>query len=475
MNLLKRPTTPLSKLVGFILTLAVSGFVLLIASQQAAMAQPNLASATFFGGAGDQYGYGIAIQGNAIYVDGYYNGPVLRYAVPVLPGATPVWSNTLSGVQFYGVTTTASTVYAVGVGIPPACGAVDGVGDTEGKSVWALYDSATGNFISCQSTNYFPYRGGESLQGAVQTSSFFFAAGTAETCGFGNNSFVLSKFDLNGVLLQAAVEVGETVGQTSCIGDSHASGLALFNGNLYVAGGSKLSGEDGVPRPVLLKYATDLTRQWKARPVDRIGNFTAAAGFSGAIYAVGSIQANGGDFLIEKYDEAGNRIWSQTSGGVGDDELFGVVGIGTRVYAVGFTTSQGSGGQDLVILEIDPATGSTLSTTLYGGALDDAAYGAATDGTDLYVVGASKSFASPAGNLVGQSDGVLLRYTVAVHLQCDINNSGHVNVDDISLIMAARGTLVAPGDPRDVDHDGIVTANDARVCALKCDKPGCAR
>ena len=443
---------------------------------QTTTAQPNLASATFFGGPGDQVARAATVQGSAIYVGGYYNGPLARYALPVLPGAAPVWSRNLSGGFFYGLTSTPTMVYGFGGATPPACGAVDAVGAVEGKSMRALYDSATGNFLGCQSTNYFPYSGGENLFAAVQVSSSIYAAGSAETCGFGNNTFILSRFDLAGALLQTAVESGVTLGQFNCIGDSHASGIASLNGNLYLASGSNLSGEDGVARPVLLKYGTDLVRQWKARPTDRAGNFGAAAAFGGAIYAVGAVTTNGGDFLIEKYDEAGNRIWSRTSGGSGDDGLTGVVGIGSRIYAVGFTTSQGSGGQDIVILEIDPSSGSTLSTTLYGGALDDAANGATTDGTDLYVAGESRSFASPAGNTVGQSDGVLLRFTITNPArQCDINTSGQIDLDDINLIMTARGTRVMIGDPRDVDADGTVTLNDARFCVLKCDKPLCAR
>src|SRR5207249_4464136 len=73
-----------------------------------------------------------------------------------------------------------------------------------------------------------------------------------------------------------------------------------------------------------------------------------------------------------------------------------------------------AGGADAVILEIDPATGVTLSTTLYGGVMDDSANGVAAAGTDLYVVGESRSFATPEGNLVGQNDGILLRYSLAV-------------------------------------------------------------
>src|SRR5207247_10057761 len=117
---------------------------------------------------------------------------------------------------------------------------------------------------------------------------------------------------------------------------------------------------------------------------------------------------------IVKCDGAGNLVWRQGSGGPNTDVLTGVVGIGTRMFAVGYTMSQGAGGADAIILEIDPATGATLSTSLYGGVMDDFAKGVATDGTDLYVVGESRSFATPEGNLVGQNDGILLRYSLAV-------------------------------------------------------------
>lgn len=93
------------------------------------------------------------------------------------------------------------------------------------------------------------------------------------------------------------------------------------------------------------------------------------------------------------------------------DVLTGVVGIDSRVFSVGYTNSEGAGGYDAVILEVDPANGDILSTTLFGGEQDDKANGVATDGTDLYVVGESRSFAE-GGNTVGQNDLMILRYTL---------------------------------------------------------------
>jgi hypothetical protein len=60
-------------------------------------------------------------------------------------------------------------------------------------------------------------------------------------------------------------------------------------------------------------------------------------------------------------------------------------------------------------------------------------------------------------------------------LPCDINRDGKVDVNDIALIFAARGKPAMVGDPRDVDGDGVITANDARACVLRCTKPLCAQ
>jgi uncharacterized repeat protein (TIGR01451 family) len=383
---------------------------LLCMSQHMLLAQPTLANASFFGGPGDQSGRSITIANGTIYV-GTDSGQLVRYPVP-LGSATA--SPAVNGTAILGIAASGSVVYAVGYAVPPACGSTDTVGSVEGKSLLSRYDATSGTLLGCQSTHFFPYTGSEGYGAAVNGAPFIYATGAGETCGFGNNTFLLSKFDLSGALLSTVGEPGLNFSAPTCSGGSSAAGLSLFNGNLYVAGYSKLTSEDGVNRPVLMKYALDFTRQWKQRPTDNQGGvFNAVTGFGGALYAVGYVTVSGRSrFLIEKYDEAGNRLWSKISGGPGDDAFNGAIGIGSRLFAVGSTSSQGAGGTDAAILEIDPATGSTISTTLYGGVQDEVAYAAATDGTDLYVVGASKSFASSAGNQIGQNDAVVLRYVL---------------------------------------------------------------
>ena len=65
-------------------------------------------------------------------------------------------------------------------------------------------------------------------------------------------------------------------------------------------------------------------------------------------------------------------------------------------------------------------------------------------------------------------------FTLAPRARCDINGDGQVDRRDIDLIFAARGIPAPQGDWRDIDGDGLVTVNDARVCVLACTTPSCA-
>jgi hypothetical protein len=119
-------------------------------------------------------------------------------------------------------------------------------------------------------------------------------------------------------LQQQVAEPGISFTGLSCTGASEANAITSLNNFVYVAGFSKF--EDGQVHPVLSKYSADLVRQWKARLTDvQNGNFLGVTAFGGAIYAVGYAGAAHTNFLIEKCDENGARLWSHTSGGALDD------------------------------------------------------------------------------------------------------------------------------------------------------------
>jgi hypothetical protein len=57
----------------------------------------------------------------------------------------------------------------------------------------------------------------------------------------------------------------------------------------------------------------------------------------------------------------------------------------------------------------------------------------------------------------------------------DIDGDCDVDTDDMNIIMAARNTPAdGDDDPRDLDRDGTITANDARQLSLLCTRPRCA-
>jgi hypothetical protein len=57
---------------------------------------------------------------------------------------------------------------------------------------------------------------------------------------------------------------------------------------------------------------------------------------------------------------------------------------------------------------------------------------------------------------------------------CDIDGNGNIDRNDINAIFAARNTQSTADDLRDVDSNGAITVNDARICTLRCTKPRCA-
>ncbi len=62
-----------------------------------------------------------------------------------------------------------------------------------------------------------------------------------------------------------------------------------------------------------------------------------------------------------------------------------------------------------------------------------------------------------------------------VRLACDVDGNGIVDREDIQLIADGRGTTPSgPNDPRDFDHDGMITVLDNRACTLNCTYALCA-
>jgi N-acetylneuraminic acid mutarotase len=393
---------------------------------------PILAGAILTGGAGGQRGTGVAVSGGRIFVAGHEESGTQSIATAYsIPPANPLWSTrwpvpaSPRFESFNGVTATPEGVYFGG----STDRFTSEPGGHEAKGVLAKYSlggpsgPSVGGTEWYSNPTHFTYGGTETytflttnVEGGVP---YIYALGYGEPASY--QTYLIAKYSIAGALLARATEstAGISFGSVYAPspGGATAPGAAFLNGRLYAAGGTAWQprGDYG-GRAVIWKYDTNLQLLSEWKDTSMSAWFRGIVAMGGHLYAVGHRYtvgvANSDDYLVRKYDESGNILWTRSSGGASGELLYGVTAVGNRLFAVGFTRSRGAGGTDMAILEIDPATGDTLSETLYGGPQDDVANGVATDGTDLYVVGESRSFAQ-GGNAVGQNDIVLLRYTIA--------------------------------------------------------------
>ena len=399
----------------------------------------ELKGATFFGGTGDQGAsqvreLGMAVQGRSLYLVGVdkalYGGQSLAASYTLPFGASPVWSFRWPNQRgrgwwddevFTDAVATGGGLYVSGWSMSQTS---DGVGDKEHKAVLAKFPLSgptgpdVGGALWVAKPNFFRYRGIEGYFTAKavqeQGATFIYAAGHAQANGV-NNTAILAKYDVNGTLLWSRI-----LGNTGWFMNSFAWAVTVLNGNIYVTGDTNYPYYLNNVKATLWKFDPSGNQIWM-KTFDKVLAWTTVYRVVDLIASKGSLYLatalkdgpHGGaaDVLLLKYDEQGTLIWSKTWGGAKDDSAMGITADaeGKRLYVVGETASFGAGGKDAFLLEVDPADGTALSATYYGGTKDDVARRVHMAGEDIYVAGESKSFAN-GGNAVGQSDVMLLHY-----------------------------------------------------------------
>ncbi|MFO0869771.1 MAG: calcium-binding protein [Pirellulales bacterium] len=399
-----------------------------------------LESQTLWGGSGDQAAYAIAIEGTNLLVAGANSGAsagfVQRYTASAAP---PTLNETVTGApttKYFSISALPGMVTAVGDVMPGNCGASDGSGGDEQKPLFSRFTEVPLMASTCQSINLFPYRGGESYLSDLMVNEsgtvYAYVTGYAQNNGSNNTSVLLKYIDGS-----PATTVWRTnLGSTSSPHNSSGRAIEVAGGKVYVVGNTHYPYDNPSQYRTALWRVNPATGASEFQKLDFNGSLADVVEAGGYLYVVGQATANPGDittynYLVAKYDLNGTVVWSQTWGGVNYDALQGVVMMGGSLYAVGSTASSGAGGRDAVLFELNPTTGSIISTQSWGGSQDDMANGIVTDGTRLWVAGETRSYAG-GGNAVGQNDAFLMQFGPPVTM-VSMDGAGAVTVQDVKV------------------------------------------
>ena len=417
------------------LTATNSFTVVVQAAAQPTNGGPVLFAATYLGAGGANLsGTGVKYFGGALYICGnnsISSGIIARYNTPLEPGAAPVWDNTWPDSQyrdqFFGITASSSGIYAAG---PDYTRTTDTVGGKEVKGLVLKYPftgatgSGYGGDIWDQQTPappgaYSYYGGGESLNALTLVpengSNYVYTTGSGQPAGYINGSFFISKLAEDSTVLWTQTQA------TPGTDNSYGRTIVALNTNVYIGG--YYSSASQLLYPVLWKYSSSGSLVWQ-RNGSSPAYFNGITTLSNNIYVVGGNGVGGSDlyggpgqsdFLVEKWDQNGNQIWSRIYTNSVQSLLSAVVNVSNRLFAVGYTYAGTGGNAEAVLMEINPATGDQISSTTFAGASVSMATGIDSDGTNLFVVGSSAS----SGNVANQI--MLLRYSIPAAVP-DITN-----------------------------------------------------
>jgi len=184
-------------------------------------------------------------------------------------------------------------------------------------------------------------------------------------------------------LLQAAGG-GVVVGWIALLGGTgrdRGRAVAIDSANNIIVVGR--TGSDGAGGNDLLiaKYNSAGALQWD-RTLGGTGSdvgYAVAIDSANNIIVVGQTASDGAgsdDVLIAKYNSAGALQWNRTLGGTGSDVGFAVaIDSANNIIVVGYTGSDGAGGDDVLIAKLPPngsGTGTYGSFTYEAAVLTDA-------------------------------------------------------------------------------------------------------
>jgi uncharacterized delta-60 repeat protein len=218
---------------------------------------------------------------------------------------------------------------------------------------------------------------------AIDSANNIIVVGQTASDGAGGLDVLIAKYNSAG-----ALQWDRTLGGT---GSDSGRAVAIDSANNIIVVGYTASDGAGGLDVLIAKYNSAGALQW-----DRtLGGTGTEIGFAVAIDSANNIivtgstasdGAGGNDFLIAKYNSAGALQWDRTLGGTGNDGCTAVaIDSANNIIVVGYTTSDGAGGVDVLIAKYNSAGALQWDRTL-GGTVNEAGNAVAIDSADNIIV-----------------------------------------------------------------------------------------
>ena len=352
---------------------------------------------TTWGGEGNDYGSGLTVAGDGIYVSGstqsYGAGGSDVLLAKYDSDGHQLWSTTWGG-----------TNHEYGAGLAVASDGVYVSGDTQSYGAGSR-DALLIEYDSDGNQMWNTTWGGAGSDRGYDVdvaSDGVYLTGSTDSYGAGMADVYLVKYDSDGNQLWNITWGGAL--------DDYGNGLAVASDGIYVTGYTDSFGGGEYDYDVLLiKYDSDGNEMWNTTwggaNYDLGYRLTVA---SDGVYATGTTYSYGAgtyDAYLIKYDSDGNQMWNTTWGGAGTDRGCDLDVTSDGVYVAGHTDSYGAGAYDAMLTKYD-SDGNQMWNTTWGGAANDICNGLAIDSDGIYVSGYTQSYGA------GDPDVFMVKYSL---------------------------------------------------------------